>query len=341
MHRNEFAVSAGPPAKRAWRLALFCGAMLLLFPPELRAEGLRLQDVFTLPSPAETEQESVRLDIPRTEDEFNPGDMDSYLSVLDAAAGEDEWEGLLRSTEMLLAWMEPGDDGYGEVLWYRARAFEGLGHQDELLELARIYLGHSPDGDFRGWFLLRAARSATNRGNHRDAAQLWAMLAEEEARLDAGEAAEGARYLLRQGDPVSARRLTAPHANGTDAPPAGEAMEAVEVFLESLLVRDDPDLELPGGEIPLTEDTVRLHVRRAALMAVRGEQAEAEELAGTLLAGWTRRMVAPERELCEWIVRGPVEQYWPPNRSAARELDSAEDPSRTGDLPEGEGTRRQ
>ena len=339
------------PRSGALRLAAITAVALALFLPQsARAQDLRLDDLFSVPEeteqvpPEQAEPEeqapSIPLPIPRTGDEFDPAAMDSYLEALSQVAGEEEWDDLLHATEMLLAWIDGDDPGFDEVLWYRARAFDGQEKREELLELARLYLGSFPDGDRRGWFLLRAAQSAAERGNHADAHQLWRAMAEEGATLSPEEAAEGARLMLRRGDPLAARLLTASHAEAQE--PGGEAWhEAVELFLESLLIMDDPEMALVGEQVPLTEDSVRLHVRRAALLAVRGEQAEAEDLAGTLLAGWTRRMVAPERELCERIVRGPAGEYWPPNRSAPREQDPAEDDSRGQSTAPGEGIPRQ
>lgn len=303
------------------------------------AQDLRLTDLFDEP-PAKSAESPPPRDFPGTGEQFDPAHVDGYLRTLEALARDGEWEALRDATELLIPWMDMETGGFDEILWQRARAYEAMENREAMLELTRLYLGNFPEGKRRGWFLLRAARISQERTNHRDAEQLWRTIAEERAVLEPDEAIEGARYLLRRGGPRAARMLLAGIA--LDEVPAAPAVQrdAIELFIESLLILDDPERPIPGAELPLQPETVRLHVRRAALFAVRHEAAEAEELASMLLAGWTRRMVVPERELCEEILRGPGTGYWPPNRSHSDRSGGLAETNRESNRPTTESTRQ-
>lgn len=225
----------------------------------------------------------------------DPSLAEGLFVSIHAALEEERYRDGLRKTDLLAAWLPRDAPAYEETLWLRGRAFEGLEDEERLAELSRRYLANYPEGRFRVWFLVRIAADLQRAGNLADAASIWRIVAGEVDMIpEPQDALHGAEVLLRAGNAAAARELLRRAFDESEAPEslAGFVNRRDLLLLESLLIDDDPELEVPPG-LP---GAPAHNLRRALLFEMRG----ATELALQIyreLEGQADRLGARERTL--------------------------------------------
>lgn len=249
---------------------------------------VRLDDVFSGNTPAAAPVPGSTV---TTRDlDQNPAAAEQLLTSMEADLAAGAAPAALRKADLLAAWLSKEAPSYERLLWLRARACEGIGEAAQLRELARLYLQKYPKGQYRLWFLVRAAEQLEGDGNLRDAATMWRRVVDEKLAPEPADAVRGAALLLRLADGAGCRALL----KASNAP-ANDQRAWLE--LESLLVQDDATIAVPS--LPAGAGA-GVALRHGLLLELRGQRDAAQASYRLAKAG---ELGAQERNLLEQRVR--------------------------------------
>ena len=190
------------------------------------------------------------------------------------------------------------DPAYVDALWLAVRVAAAGGRSPEAVGAAREYLRFAPAGDHAGPAILVVARGEALAGHWSESADQYIELLdsygnpadhlEPDAFLGAAEAGVQSRR------PADARRALE-HLSQFPNPSPGVQASRTFWLLESLLLRDDPDIAVP----PPTGDGAPLHhtiaLRRALLFEMRGAAYEARPVYAEL--AWGRQYLSPAERI--------------------------------------------
>ena len=266
------------------------------------AQSLRLDDLFT---------SSTQTRAPLSLSELTPDRARMALDSLEDDIAARRFDDVLDTTELLSAWLDKKSPEYARALWFRARAYEGKDDRERLTSVAQLYLGGFPEGENRGWLLLRIAIELERQKRDADAGVLWREIATKKLPIEPADALRGADTLLRVRDAVSARGLLDSGFAGGASEPLRQRRDVL--LLESLLIQDDPAIELPPVQPFAEGGTAGVNLRRALMLEVRGDREGAEALYGELAASWSG-LTDGEKRLLDQRSKAVSESPWPPRQ---------------------------
>lgn len=288
---------------------LFCEGgvflLLVLLAAPLAGQTLRLSDLVTTPTvtrEALPEGDGPVPPRPVSLKDLSTESLPIYFEGLEIDLKYQREAVALRTTDLITSWLPREASEYGTALWYRARAYRGLGEKEKLIALSQEYLKRFPKGKERGWFLVRLAEEKEETGKLNDAVIVWKVVIKEKHQLTKEDALMGARLLVRTGFARDARQLLPKE----DLRPQEEM-----VLMESLLVVDDPQIAAPEGIVPTTKGNAAFELRRGLLLEARNQRELARECYARL--GEYRRLLNDEEQRILKDRRANLDEvFWPP-----------------------------
>lgn len=275
---------------------------------------ISLNDLFSEPEDEQTTPTvTIEAPSPETLQELTQGNAEAFLGAQQISLARGDADKVLRDTELLLAWFDPQSLNYEKTLWYRARAYEQLGEREKLLNVTRLYLRSFGEGEYMPWFLKTLAMELVAREEVAPASDAFLAILEREIDLNAGEALAAAETFCRTGRPEAAR-IALSRTFDSDSPV--QQLAAFEPIrdawlLESLLLLDDKEVELPKARSHETHQDLAFNIKRALMLDLRGERVAAQE-SWEAIAAKSELLTEEEQALVDQRLAASSRQLWPP-----------------------------
>ncbi|MCC5876391.1 MAG: hypothetical protein JJU11_09265, partial [Candidatus Sumerlaeia bacterium] len=166
-----------------------------------------------------------------------------------------------------------------------------------------------------GWFLLELARESSREGNKRTAMGFWLRLLGTNFEIPIEEGLTGAGLFLDTAQPRDTRRVLARTFTGEALESASQEQQQrhERLLIESLLLRDDPNLELPAERSPDDREAVQFNLRRAMVLEIRNGLEETLPVYRAIQEHATL-LPSAEREVLRQRVAKAGSQPWPPRQ---------------------------